>query len=92
MNRFLLKLVLFVVAQGFVAVMSVTNASEGLAISIGISAVSGFAILRPLPQIGLSGRAYSALVFIFIGLFGVVASNEQQRMDLLKASDRKSVV
>jgi len=40
----------------------------GFALALPVTVVSGFALFRPLPRLGLGSRVFAGVIFIFVGL------------------------
>lgn len=72
--KVLLHFILFI----FLSFLLTVNPDYSLAVSALIAVVTGIAIFKPIPKLGLGSRIYSAIVFIFIGAFGVLLSLTEQ--------------
>lgn len=65
----------------------------GLAVSSITAIITGFAIFKPLPSIGLGSRVFSAVVFSMVGMIGIqaslgaIATERQEILAELKQSD-----
>lgn len=64
---------LFVLAAFLIGV----NAQLGMAFAGAVALISGFSIFKPLPDLGLSGRFFNSLVFLFVGVIGFAAASGQ---------------
>ncbi|MFN3722858.1 MAG: hypothetical protein ACK4VZ_07440 [Paracoccaceae bacterium] len=63
------------------AMLAVDNPSVSQIFSLAVLGVTGWAIFRPIPRIGLGNRAYSGTVLVFVGLlaFGMSLAELEKR-------------
>ncbi len=86
-----LKLVAIVAGLFFAVSLTVLiSPLAGFALALPVTAVSGFALFRPLPRLGLGSRVFAGVIFVFVGLGNLAFFQDVAERETYLAALRES--